>query len=48
MAIGREQEDRGQDTLQQALLGDTIHEDLEMNGNILLYFIESAKELLPR
>jgi hypothetical protein len=43
---GREQEDKSQDTQQQVLLAIQYMKDLDMDGNIL-YFIESAKELLP-
>jgi hypothetical protein len=43
---GREQEDRGQDTLQQVLLPIKYEKDTDMDGNTL-YPIESAKELLP-
>jgi hypothetical protein len=43
---GREQEDRGQDTLQQVLLAIKYEKDTDMDGNTL-YLIESAKELLP-
>jgi hypothetical protein len=43
---GREQEDRGQDTLQQVLLPIKYEKDTDMDGNTL-YLIESAKELLP-
>jgi hypothetical protein len=42
---GREQEDRGQDTLQQVLLAIKYEKDSDMDGNTL-YLIESAKELL--
>jgi hypothetical protein len=37
---------RSQNTLQQVLLAIKYEKDLEMDGNIL-FFIESAKELLP-
>jgi hypothetical protein len=43
---GREQEDRGQDTLQQVLLAIKYEKDTDMDGNTL-NLIESAKELLP-
>jgi hypothetical protein len=44
---GREQEDRSQDTQQQALLAIKYEKDTDMHGNTLC-LIESAKEPLPR
>jgi hypothetical protein len=44
---GREQEDKSQDTQQQALLAIQYEKDTDMHGNTL-YLIESAKEPLPR
>jgi hypothetical protein len=44
---GREQEDKSQDTQQQALLAIQYEKDTDMHGNTL-YPIESSKEPLPR
>jgi hypothetical protein len=44
---GREQEDKSQDTQQQALLAIKYEKDTDMHGNTL-YPIESSKEPLPR
>jgi hypothetical protein len=45
-AEGEKRKIEAQDTLQQVLLAIQYMKDLDMDGNIL-YFIESAKELLP-
>jgi hypothetical protein len=46
MIEGEKRKIEAQDTLQQVLLAIQYMKDLDMDGNIL-YFIESAKELLP-
>jgi len=45
-AEGEKRKIEAQDTLQQVLLAIQYMKDLDMDGNIL-FFIESAKELLP-